>query len=74
MYALSDLNNKISILEKSLNKKNNKKFLEEFILEIDDLFSKISFHIGCDNIYNLLKILILMKIFIIINQMNLMNY
>ena len=56
MYALSDLNNKISILEKSLNKKNNKKFLEEFILEIDDLFSKISFHIGCDNIYNLLKI------------------
>ena len=56
MYALNDLNNKISILEKSLNKKNNKKFLEEFILEIDDLFEKISFHIGCDNIYNLLKI------------------
>ena len=56
MYALNDLNNKISILEKSLNKKNNKKFLEEFILEINDLFEKISFHIGCDNIYNLLKI------------------
>ena len=56
MYALSDLNNKISILEKSLNEKNNKKFLEEFILEINDLFEKISFHIGCDNIYNLLKI------------------
>ena len=37
MYALSDLNNKISILEKSLNKKNNKKFLEGFILDIDDL-------------------------------------
>ena len=56
MYALNDLNNKISILEKSINKRNNKKFLEEFILEINDLFEKISFHIGCDNIYNLLKI------------------
>lgn len=56
MYALNDLNNKISILEKGINKKNNKKFLEEFILEIDDLFEKISFHIGCDSIYNLLKI------------------
>jgi len=56
MYALNDLNNKISILENSLNKKNNKKFLEGFILDIDDLFSKISFHIGCDSIYNLLKI------------------
>ena len=56
MYALNDLNNKISILEKSLNKKNNKKFIEEFILEINDLFEKISFHIGSDTIYNLLKI------------------
>ena len=56
MYALNDLNNKISVLEKSLDKKNNKKFIEEFIIEINDLFEKISFHIGCDNIYNLLKI------------------
>ena len=56
MYALNDINNKLSILEKSLNKRNNKKFLEEFIIEINDFFEKITFHIGCDNIYNLLKI------------------
>ena len=56
MYALSDLNNKLYVLEQSLNKKNNKKFLEEFIIDINDLFEKISFHIGSDNIYNLLKI------------------
>ena len=56
MYALNDINNKLTVLEKSINKRNNKKFLEEFILEISDFFEKISFHIGCDNIYNLLKI------------------
>ena len=56
MYALNDINNKLSVLEKSLNKKNNKKFLEEFIIEINDFFEKISFHIGSDSIYNLLKI------------------
>lgn len=56
MYSLSDLNNKLLVLEKSLNVKNNKKFLEEFIIEINDYFEKITFHIGSDNIYNLLKI------------------
>jgi ATP-dependent Lon protease len=56
MYALNDLNYKLTILEENISKKNNKKFLEEYIIEINDFFEKIAFHIGSDSIINLLKL------------------
>ena len=61
MYALSDLNYKLTTLENSINspKKNNKKFIDEFIVDINEYFEKITFHIGCNSIYSVLDIFLI---------------
>ena len=57
MYIFSDIQNKINILESNINdKKNNKKFIDTFIEEINDLLEKICMHIGSENIYSILHI------------------
>jgi ATP-dependent Lon protease len=53
MYALNELNYKLSVLEDNIDKKNNKKFLEEYTIELNDFFEKIAFHIGSSSIYNI---------------------
>ena len=53
MYALNELNYKLSVLEDNIHKKNNKKFLEEYTIELNDFFEKIAFHIGSSSIYNI---------------------
>jgi len=61
MYALNDLNYKLTTLENSINstKKNNKKFIDEFIIDINDYFEKITFHIGSTTIYSILDIFLI---------------
>jgi ATP-dependent Lon protease len=57
MYIFSNIQNKINILENNIkNKKNNKKFIDNFIEEINDLLEKICMHIGSENIYSILHI------------------
>ena len=64
MYIFSDIQNKINILEKSMEeKKNNKKFIDKFIEEINDLIEKISLHIGSENIYSLVNIFNLEQVY-----------
>jgi predicted RNA-binding protein Jag len=57
MYVFSDIQNKMNILEKTLNeKKYNKKFVDGFIEDIQTLIENVSLNIGSENLYSILSI------------------
>ena len=57
MYIFNEIHYKLSVLESNLNqKKVNKKFVESYINDINELFGSVCVHIGSKNIYSILSI------------------
>ena len=59
MYIFNEIHYKLNVLESNLNqKKINKKFIDSYINDINELFGSVCVHIGSKNIQSVLSIFI----------------
>ena len=65
MYIFNEIHYKVSVLESNINqKKMNKKFIEGYINDINELFSSVCVHVGSKSIRSVLSIFLIDNDFI----------